>query len=221
MSLCIWLDPQIVKLFEWSTVRTGQGKPYMRNRRRQSHCPEVSRGNHRRSPLFWRVAAVVRPPQRRLPGRTAPAGAGSCGGGKSGPGAGIHGDSTLCHICSRFCCVAITRSKRRWSVVSPSAGHPGPVLSPASADLLHCRGQHERNRRVAPLEAGSASTCLAASVPFLFVFSRKFAASYIVFCSPRPSVLSDLPEQGDCNSEAVKETVKASTNRRARKWRVT
>ena len=33
------------------------------------------------------------------------------------------------------------------------------------------------------LEAGSASTSLAASVPFHLVFPRNFAASYIVFCS--------------------------------------
>ena len=53
--------------------------------------------------------------------------------------------------------------------------------------------QYEKNHLVAPLNVGSASTRLAASVPFLFSFPRKFSASHIVFCSPQSLAHQQLP----------------------------
>ena len=46
---------------------------------------------------------------------------------------------------------------------------------------------------VAPLKVGSASTRLAASVPFLFSFPRNFSASHIVFCSLQSLAHQQLP----------------------------
>ena len=92
------------------------------------------------------------------------------------------------HICSRSCCVAFTRSKRCWSVVFPR-GHPGTAIRICCTAAV----QHERNHRVTPLEAALASTRQAASVPFLLVFFRKLAASYIVFCSPESLAHEQLP----------------------------
>ena len=129
---------------------------------------------------------------------------------ESAPGAGI---GSMPHF--------ITRSKTHWSVVSPRVGHPGTALR-------ICCTAHKRNHRVArlaargpwcgparqaraaggagkqagtrPVRAAAAPTRLAAALPFLFVFPRKFAASCIAFCSPK----SLAHEQGPMRKSTIR-----------------
>ena len=116
------------------------------------------------------LADVVLPPPRRLPvGGRRRWGLGRSGGGKSAPCAGIRSMPNLHNFAARpvELQLHIRTGAGQWYSQEQAI-----QAQPCGFAAL----QHERNHPVPLLEAGSASTHLAASVPLLFVFPRTFAA---------------------------------------------
>ena len=79
---------------------------------------------------------------------------------------------------------AVEDPSGRCSTVRPLPRRP--TAAAPSGRASSGKRRHERNHRVASLEAGSASTRLAASVPFLFCLSQKVCS--ILYCILQSSV---------------------------------